>query len=79
MGTTKIHDALTKVKDMQTLNLRMKRPGEIFHFNEPILKTTKLGFIRLILHNSMFNITENNYQFIYSNRFLQLPKSNKRN
>ena len=38
----------------------MKRWTEWFHFIEPILKTSKLGLIRLSVHKSVFNITERN-------------------
>ena len=41
----KIHDALTKTKEEHTRNFRMTKPTEKFNFSEPILITTKLGFI----------------------------------
>ena len=50
----KITKVFTKTKDEQTLNFRMKRPTEKFHFNEPIFNTTKLGLIRLSVYNSFF-------------------------
>ena len=36
-----IHDTLTKTKDEHTLNLKMTRLSERFHFNEPIVNTRK--------------------------------------
>ena len=62
----KITKELTKNKDEHTLNFRMMRPTERFHFNEPILNTSKLGLIRLPVYNSVFNKTERNNRFIYA-------------
>ena len=42
-----INEALTKTKEEHTLNFRMIKPTEKFHFSEPILNTIKLGLIRL--------------------------------
>ena len=39
----KIHEAVTKTKEEFTLNFRMMKPIERFHFNNPILNTTKMG------------------------------------
>ena len=64
---------LTKTKDEHTLNFRMKRPTERFHFNEPILNTSKLGLIRLSVYNSVFNITERNNNFIYASKISTIP------
>ena len=60
----KIHEALTKTKEEHTLNFRMIKPTEKFNFNEPILNTTKLGFIRLSVYNSVFNVNRRNNQFL---------------
>ena len=38
-----------------------------FIFNNPILNTTKMGLIRLSVYNSVFNITERNKQFKFTN------------
>ena len=54
----KITEELTKTKDEHTLNFRMMRPTERFHFNEPMLNTSKLGLIRLSVYKSVFIITE---------------------
>ena len=59
---------LTKTKDENTLNLRMKRPTENFHFNEPILNNSKLGLIKLSVYNSVFYIIEINGNFIYASK-----------
>ena len=45
----------------------MIKSTEKFNFNEPILNTTKLGLIRLSVYKSVFNITERNNQFIFTN------------
>ena len=63
----KITKELTKTKDEQTLNFRTIKPNERFHFNNPILNTTKMGLIRLSVYNSVFNITERNNQFKFTN------------
>ena len=60
-----IHEALTKTKEEHTLNFRMIKPIEKFNFSEPKLNTTKLGFIRLSVYNSVFNVNGRNNQFIY--------------
>ena len=45
----------------------MIKTNERFYFNNPILKTTKMGLIRLSVYNSVFNITERNNQFKFTN------------
>ena len=60
----KIHEALTKTKEEHTLNFRMIKPTEKFNSNEPILNTTKLGFIRVTVYNSVFNVNRRNNQFL---------------
>ena len=60
----KIHETLTKTKKEHRLNIRMIKPTEKFNFSEPILKTTKLGLIRLSVHNSVFNVNRGNNQFL---------------
>ena len=45
----------------------MIKPHERFHFNNPILNTTKIGLLRLSVYNSVFNITERNNQFMFTN------------
>ena len=62
----KIHETLTKTEEEHTLNFRMIKPTENFDFNEPILNTTKLGLIRLLFYNSVFNVNRGNNQFLYS-------------
>ena len=62
----KITKELTKTKEEHTLNFRMIKPNERFHFNNPILNTTKIGLIRLSVYNSVFNITERNNQFMFT-------------
>ena len=63
----KITKQLTKTKEEPTLNFRMVKPNERFHFNNPILNTTKIGLIRLSVLNSVFNITERNNHFVFTN------------
>ena len=60
-----IHEALTKTKEEHTLNFRFIKPTEKFNFSEPILKSSKLGLIRLSVYNSVFNVNRRNNQFIY--------------
>ena len=38
----KITKEITKTKDEHILNFRMIKPNERFHFNNPILNTTKM-------------------------------------
>ena len=45
----------------------MIKPTEKFNLSEPKLNTTKLGLIRLSVYNSVFNITERNNEFIFTN------------
>ena len=61
----KIHEALTKTKEEHTFNFRMIKSTEKFKFSEPILKTTKLGLIRLSVYNSVINVNKRNNQFFY--------------
>ena len=62
----KIHEALTKTKEENTLNFRMIKSTEKFNFSEPILKTTILGLIRLSVYNSVFNVNRSINQFLYN-------------
>ena len=66
----KIHDALTKTKEEQTINFRMIKPTEKFNFSEPILNTKKLGLIRLSVNNSVFNVNRGNNQFLYASTII---------
>ena len=68
----KITKELTKTKEEHTLNFRMIKPNERFHFNNPILNTTKIGLNRLSVYNSVFNITENQFMFTNPQAFHQL-------
>ena len=43
-----IHEALNKTKEEYTLNFIMIKPTEKFNFSEPILNTTKLGYLFII-------------------------------
>ena len=43
----------------------MINPTEKFNFSEPILNASKLGLIRLSVHNSVFNVNRRNNQFLY--------------
>ena len=63
----KITKELTKTKEEHTLNFRMIKPNERFNFNNPILNTTKIGSIMLSVNNSLFNLTERNNQFMFTN------------
>ena len=65
----KIHDALFKIKEEQTL--RMIQPTEVFNFNESILNTTKLGLIRLSVYNSVFNVNRRNNQFLNASTVIE--------
>ena len=58
-----MHEALTKTKEEHTLNFKMIKPIEKFNFSEPILNLSKLGFIRLSVYNSVFNVNRGNHQF----------------
>ena len=62
----KITKELTKTKKEHTLNFRMIKLNERFHFNNPILNTTKNGLIRLSVYNSVFIITDRNNQFMFT-------------
>ena len=62
----------THRKPEETLEFRMLRPRETFHFNSPI--NTKgdwmLGLIDLKVYNSVFNITKENNKFeFYTDTF----------
>ena len=62
----------THRKPEETLEFRMLKPRETFHFNPPI--QTKgdwmLGLIDLEVYNSIFNITKENNQFeLYTDTF----------
>ena len=63
-----IHEALTKTKEEHTLIFKMIKPTEKFNFSEPILNSSKLGLIRLSVHNSEFNVNRRNNQFLYDTR-----------
>ena len=61
----KIHEALTKTKkEEQTFNFRMINPTEKFTFVESKINTKKLGWIRLSVYNSVFNVNRRNNQFL---------------
>ena len=49
----------------------MIKPTEKFNFNEPILNTTKLGLIRLSVHNSVLNVNRRNNQFLYASNVIE--------
>ena len=66
----KIHETLTTTKVEHTLNFRKIKPTEKFNFRKPILNTTKLGFIRLSVYNSVFNVNRRNNQFLYEEKNL---------
>ena len=42
----------------------MIKSTEKFNFSEPILNTTKLGLIGLLVYNSVFNENRRNNQFL---------------
>ena len=74
-----IHEALTKTKQEHTLNFRMIRSTEKFNFSEPILNTTKLGFIILSVYNSVFTVNRSNNQFFYASTVIdseEIPMEN---
>ena len=43
----------------------MIKPTEKFNFSEPIHNASKLGLIRLSVHNSVFNVNRRSNQFLY--------------
>ena len=43
----------------------MIKPTEKLNFSGPILKSSKLGLIRLSVYNSLFNVNRRNNQFLY--------------
>ena len=55
----------THRKPEETLEFKMIKPREIFHFNPPIHteEDWMLGLIDLEVYNSIFNITEENKKF----------------
>ena len=63
----KINETLRKTKEEHTINFGMIKPTEKFIFSESILNTTKLGLIRLSVYSSVFNITERDNKFIFTN------------
>ena len=69
----KTHETLTKTKEEHTLNFRMIKPTEEFNFSEPILKSAKLGLIRLSVYNSVFNVNRRNNQFLYDTQGERWP------
>ena len=78
LSITKICEKLveqTHRKPEETLEFKMLKPRETFHFNPPI--NTKgnwmLGLIDLELYNSIFNITKENNKFeLYTDTFDEL-------
>ena len=73
----KINEALTKTKEDHTLNFRMVKSTERFNLSEPILKTTKLGLIRLSVYNSVFNVNGNNNKFRFNSLDRQIFSDTK--
>ena len=61
----KINETLKKTKAEHTLNFRMIKPTEKFNFSEPIINSSKLGLIGLLVYYSVFNVSRRNNQFIY--------------
>ena len=61
----KIHETLTKSKEEHIINFKMIKPTEKFNFSEPILNSLKLGFIRLSVYHSVFNVNRRKNQFLY--------------
>ena len=55
----------THTKPQETLEFKMTKPGETFHFNPPIQvkEDWMFGLIDLEVYNSIFNITEQNTKF----------------
>ena len=60
----KIHKALTKTKEEHKFNFRIIKSTENFNFIGPLLKTKKLGLIRLAVYYSSFNVNKRNHQFV---------------
>ena len=56
---------LTKIKDEHKLNFR-PITNERFQFIDTIINTSKLGLVRLSVHNLVFNIIETSNQFLYA-------------
>ena len=61
----KINEILIKTKEEHTPNFRMIKPTEKFNFSEPIINSSKLGLIGLLVYYSVFNANRKNNQFIY--------------
>ena len=61
----------THKKPEQTLEFKMIKPRETFHFNTPIrIKDWAIGLISLEVSNSIFNITKENNKFdLYTDNF----------
>ena len=62
----------TQRKAVETLEFKMIKPRETFHFNPPIQTTgdCMLGLIGLEVYNSIFNITKENNKFeLYTDTF----------
>ena len=55
----------THTKPQETLEFKMTKPGETFHFNPPIQtkEDCVLGLVDLEVYNSIFNITEENNKY----------------
>ena len=49
----------------------MTKPTEKFNFSEPILNTTKLGWIRLLVYNSVLNVNRRINQLLYASTLLE--------
>ena len=43
----------------------MKKSTEKFNFSEPLLKSSKLGLVRLSAYNSVFNVNRRNKKFLF--------------
>ena len=62
----------THRKPEETLEFKMTKPREIFHFNPPIQTKREwmLGLIDLEVYNSIFNVTKENNKFeLYTDTF----------
>ena len=55
----------THRKPEETLEFKMVKPKEKFHFNQPldVKEDWMLGLVDLEVYNSIFNITEENNRF----------------
>ena len=63
----KINETLSKTKEEHTLNFRMIKPTENLTLVNLCLTKRNLVLIRLSVYNSVFNITERNNQFTFTN------------